>query len=61
MEYNAVTDFSTAANPNGVWQYLAEGTLLTTQLLREDSMAGGTTAWTRLRLSGDTRHWRRTT
>ena len=25
--YNAVTDFSSASNPNGVWSYEADGTL----------------------------------
>jgi hypothetical protein len=32
MEYNAVTDFSTTNNPNGVWEYLVSGALLTTHL-----------------------------
>ncbi len=35
MGYNAVTDFSTTNNPNGVWQYLVSGALLTTPVSRE--------------------------
>ena len=31
MEYNAVTDFSATNNPDGVWEYLAGGALMTTQ------------------------------
>ena len=32
MEYNAFTDFSTTENPNGVWEYLAAGAVMTAHL-----------------------------
>jgi trimeric autotransporter adhesin len=41
--YNAVTDFSLSANPNGVWSYLSNGSLLSSAVIGSGSTAGWNT------------------